>query len=157
MQLYLVAIGSPKYSFYEQASAHYLEQIRHHWKLEVIELREASGGNSEKESELVLATLEKRKWREDGRIKKILLEEKGQSHLSVDWAKKWQKWQTEGTSSIVFILGGAYGFTPEFKKEFPEKLALSAFTFPHDLARLVLLEQIYRVQMIMAGKKYHHA
>lgn len=157
MNIVLLALGRPKYPFFAQACEHYSTQIRHHWKLEIIELRDAEGGDIEKESAAIRDFLEKKKLLSDGKVKKVLLEERGKSFTSVQWAEKLRQWQDAGASQIIFILGGAYGFSPAFKKEIGEHLTLSDFTFPHDLARLVLLEQVYRAQMILAGKKYHHA
>ena len=65
-----------------------------------------------------------------------------------------EKWEGSGTSQVAFLIGGAFGFAPEFKKH--QLISLSQMTLPHDLVRVFFLEQIYRALHIKSGGKYHH-
>lgn len=85
----------------------------------------------------------------------ILCDERGKNLDSEIFAKKISTWQIQG-QRVVFIVGGAFGMTEDFLRRASFTLKLSDFTFPHELARVVLLEQVYRALTIQAGQKYHH-
>lgn len=85
----------------------------------------------------------------------ILLDENGQSYDSRQFASLLGKWQVHHPS-IVFVVGGAYGFSDEVYKRANTKLSLSAMTFSHQLIRLIFMEQLYRAFTIVRGEPYHH-
>ena len=86
----------------------------------------------------------------------ILLDEKGKEFSTLDFSKFISKKMMNRTKNIVFIIGGAYGFSTEFKEKFELKIALSKFTFSHDLARLIFSEQLYRSLTIINNIPYHN-
>ena len=86
----------------------------------------------------------------------ILLDEKGKEFSTLDFSKFISNKMMNRTKNIVFIIGGAYGFSTEFKEKFELKIALSKFTFSHDLARLVFSEQLYRSLTIINNIPYHN-
>ena len=86
----------------------------------------------------------------------ILLDEKGKEFSTKDFSKFISDKMMNRTKNIVFIIGGAYGFSSEFKKKFKLKIALSKLTFSHDMARLFFSEQLYRSLTIINNIPYHN-
>lgn len=86
----------------------------------------------------------------------ILLDERGAQLKSTDLAKKIQIYANQGKKRLVFVIGGAYGVNKEFRQEADVVWSLSKLVFPHQLVRLILVEQLYRSCTINAGEKYHH-
>ena len=85
----------------------------------------------------------------------ILLDENGKEFTSVELSQNLSKW-AEANRNIVFVIGGAYGFSDRVYQRANAKIALSKLTFPHQLARLVLYEQLYRALSIQKNLPYHH-
>ena len=86
----------------------------------------------------------------------ILLDEKGKEFSTMDFSKFISDKMMNRYKNVVFIIGGAYGFSTEFKERFKLKIALSKFTFSHDLARLFFIEQLYRSLTIINNIPYHN-
>ncbi|MGB0428497.1 MAG: 23S rRNA (pseudouridine(1915)-N(3))-methyltransferase RlmH [Flavobacteriales bacterium] len=87
----------------------------------------------------------------------ILLDEKGKTYSSEEWAVVLQKKMNQSPKRIVFVIGGAYGFADELYVKFPQKFALSKMTFTHQMIRLFFVEQVYRAFSIMKNSPYHHS
>lgn len=102
----------------------------------------------ESEGERLLAALPKM-----GR--KIVLDPKGKSFTSEAFADYVEQHTSVG-DELIFIIGGTFGVSPRVTAACEQKLSLSAMTFPHEMARVMLLEQLYRACTIVSGKKYHH-
>ena len=85
----------------------------------------------------------------------VLLDERGKDLSSRDFAAKLSNWQDQGTSNLVFLIGGADGVTEEIRKRANFMLCFGKLTWPHRLVRVMLLEQIYRAKQIIAGHPYH--
>ncbi len=103
----------------------------------------------EKEGELILKKLDKRDFL-------VLLDEQGKQMRSVDFARQLEKWQVQGVDSVVFLIGGAYGFSSAVYERASFQMSLSAMTFSHQMVRLIFLEQLYRACSINKGEPYHH-
>ena len=86
----------------------------------------------------------------------ILLDEKGKSLSSVGFAKYINAKRLSSYIRMVFVIGGPYGFSEEVCSKGNEKIALSSMTFPHQMVRLFLLEQLYRANTILNNEAYHH-
>lgn len=86
----------------------------------------------------------------------VSLDEKGKAMSTKDLAQLCEKHLNQGTHRLVFIIGGAYGLSSEVLKSSQEVMSLSKLTFPHQLVRLILAEQVYRACSILKGEKYHH-
>ncbi|MFN0276419.1 MAG: 23S rRNA (pseudouridine(1915)-N(3))-methyltransferase RlmH [Chitinophagales bacterium] len=86
----------------------------------------------------------------------ILLDEKGKQFTSEQFSKLLEKKQLENRKQLVFISGGAYGFSKHLTAKAHESIALSAMTFPHDLVRVIFAEQLYRAFSILHNERYHH-
>lgn len=86
----------------------------------------------------------------------ILLDEKGPQLTSVQFSKKFDQWRQGSHRRLIFLIGSAYGFDKSVYEKADELLSLSAMTLPHQLCRLLFLEQIYRACTILRGESYHH-
>jgi len=87
----------------------------------------------------------------------ILFDEKGKELTSVQFSSFFKKKMNSGLKNLVFVVGGAYGFSDEVYARANGKLAISQFTFPHQLIRVFILEQVYRSYTIIKGEPYHHS
>lgn len=86
----------------------------------------------------------------------VLLDERGQHLKSTEFAERIQKWMNSGPKRLIFAVGDAYGFSDEFRAQAQYELALSKMTFPHDLVRVLFVEQLYRALTILRNEPYHH-
>lgn len=85
-----------------------------------------------------------------------LFDEKGEEFTSVGFSNFFRKKMNSGVRNLVFVVGGAYGFSDEVYAESKGRIAISKLTFPHQLIRVLILEQIYRSYTIIKGEPYHH-
>ena len=85
----------------------------------------------------------------------ILLDLKGKQYSSEEFAQKIESIQTYSSSTIIFVIGGSLGMSDELLKSYPDKICFSRMTFPHQLIRLFLLEQIFRAFKILNNETYH--
>ena len=103
----------------------------------------------QKEAELQLKALE-------GADEVVLLDERGKSYRSVEFAEQISRYQNAGRRKLVFVIGGPYGFAPEVYRRATAQISLSAMTFSHQLVRVLFVEQLYRAMTILKGEPYHH-
>jgi len=103
----------------------------------------------EKEGEKMLANL-----RQDDFV--VLLDERGKSYNTIDFASFLQRVMTTSKKRLVFLIGGAWGFSSDVKDRADQQLSLSELTFSHQLVRLLFAEQLYRALSVIAGDPYHH-
>lgn len=143
MLLKLVVVGKVKDVHYSAKINEFMQRLNAFGKVEIVELRDDT---VEKESAAILKVLEN----ERGWV--VILDERGENITSTLLAEKIRNCDRK----IVMVIGGAFGFTDEVRKRADYLLALSKFTVTHEMARLILIEQLYRACTIIAGKKYHH-
>jgi 23S rRNA (pseudouridine1915-N3)-methyltransferase len=86
----------------------------------------------------------------------VLLDEHGTERTSMDYSQWLQRRMASGSKRLVFVVGGPYGFSPEVYDRANEKISLSKMTFPHELVRLIFVEQLYRAFTILRHEPYHH-
>ena len=86
----------------------------------------------------------------------MLLDDKGEDFTSLKFSEKIQSWMLSGKKRLVFVIGGAYGFSKNVYARGNEKLSLSKMTFSHQMVRLFFVEQIYRGYTILNNEPYHH-
>lgn len=154
MKFVLVAFGRSKFPFVAEGVEHYLHNIENMAEAEFLELKDQES-DPKKESAFLLESLKKKKFLDDGKARVFLLDERGKLQSSKEFAASLGALRDQGVQKFVFVIGGAYGFPEELKAKFP-LISLSKMTFPHDLARLVLSEQLYRALHILKGGAYHH-
>jgi len=157
MRLKLICVGKAK-SAPEQLASVYIERIKGYGQLSVIEVAETryvqSPGPGERDRVLaaegarILAKLE-------AKDHVVALDERGREFTSEAFAAYLQEHALRGASTFAFVIGGSLGLSPEVKARADLCLSLSKFTLPHLLARVVLLEQLYRAFTILRGEPYH--
>ncbi|MBQ9179248.1 MAG: 23S rRNA (pseudouridine(1915)-N(3))-methyltransferase RlmH [Firmicutes bacterium] len=151
MNIRIVCIGKLKEKYWQGAEAEYLKRLSSYAKVEIAELKESPSDDVNEEGERIVKILGAPK--NDEFI--ITLEIKGKSLDSEGLAAKINDLAIEGKSNITFIIGGSNGLSPEVSALADFKLSFSAMTFPHQMMRVILLEQIYRSFKIIRGEKYH--
>lgn len=156
MRLSLITVGSLKKGYLKAGCGDFEGRIGHYSRFQSIEVKaEASkGGRSpgeikSREADRILQRIPR------GALT-IALDERGESWRTEDLAKFFEEAQIRGRKDVAFVIGGPLGLDPGFIKGADKRLGLSAFTLPHDLARLILLEQIYRAFTLIAGEPYHN-
>lgn len=149
----IVAIGKLKEKYFQEAFGEYTKRLSPYCAVEVMELKPESFGSGDKdrakakEGEKIIKFLENNK-----RSKIFILDEHGRKFTSPQFAELLKPI----TEPMVFVIGGSLGFSDEVLNYPAEKIALSDMTFPHELARVNLIEQIYRAVTIIKGKEYHY-
>ena len=154
----LLTVGKLKEKFYLSAAAEYEKRLKAYCRFSMIELPETRLPNDpspaeiaaglEKEAELILAKIPK------GAFFCVLTPE-GKSLSSEALAEKLEQVKLSGKSAACFLIGSSFGMAPRVKAAADLKLSMSAMTFPHHLARIMVLEQLYRAEAIQVGSKYH--
>lgn len=150
-QIHLIVVGKLKDSNLESIENDYLKRINNP-ELIIHELK-ASAENKEAEGEALLKKI--RDLAQGGATHLIAMSEWGKKRTSVEFAD-WTRSLLERPAKIIFMISGAEGFSDEVLKNCQEKISLSELTFPHKLARIILVEQLYRAQTIRTGHPYHN-
>jgi 23S rRNA (pseudouridine1915-N3)-methyltransferase len=156
MKLRILAVGRAKGGPESALIAEY--QKRLHWPLvidEVEEKRPLSGAELKAREGALLQAAIGRADKAGGRAVLIALDERGKILGSRDFAARLKGWEEQGAPEILFLLGGADGLAPALRDQATFVLSLGQMTWPHLLARAMLVEQIYRAQQILAGHPYH--
>ena len=150
----LLVIGKIKENYFAEAINEYSKRLKPYAKLDVVELKAESFSEGAKEkakkmeAERILSFLDKKP---DAQV--FILDENGKNPTSKEFAQIMEKSES---GHFIFVVGGALGFASEIIEKPYLKLSLSNMTFPHEVARVVLFEQIYRAMTIIKGKEYHH-
>lgn len=152
MRLHILAIGRLRPGPHEALARHYAERIT--WPLTLREIEEKRplppAELVEREAALLLAAVPKG-------AALVALDARGKSLGSEEFAQRLARWRDSGASDVAFIIGGAEGLADRVLNEAQLVLSLSAMTWPHLLARGMLLEQLYRTQQILARHPYHRS
>ena len=152
MRLRILSVGRDRSGLYQPAAEEYAGRIARYAKLELLELPEArkhagTPQAKEEEGEAILAKV-------GARERLVALDERGREHSSPELARRLQAWLTGGRD-VSLVLGGSDGLAPAVLARADERLSLSRLTLAHRLARVVLLEQVYRAFTILRGERYH--
>ena len=156
MKIVLLSIGKTSEEYLIEGIAQYQKRLKHYVQFELIEIPNIKKTQNfskneliKKEGELILNTIQASDYL-------VLLDDKGQDFTSVKFSKKVQQWMLSGKKRLVFVIGGAYGFSDIVYQRGNEKLSLSKMTFSHQMVRLFFVEQIYRAYTILNNEPYHH-
>jgi len=148
MKLRFIWIGKTKDKNWKALQDEYLRRLSHFVRTESVEIKDsASHENPDIEGERILATLNQRTFA-------VLLDVKGEAISSQALAAKIEEWQNRGLKEVSFIIGGASGVSRRVAETADISLSLSFLTFTHEMARAVLLEQLYRAYTIIKGFPY---
>jgi 23S rRNA (pseudouridine1915-N3)-methyltransferase len=150
----LICIGKTDDSRIESLFIEYENRLKHYTKYNSEFLVQKKKYKSEvqikkEEGELLLQKIEKSSFL-------ILLDESGKTCNSKQFSMFMQKRMNSGLKEVVFVIGGAFGFSSEVYERANAKVALSTMTFTHQMVRLIFVEQLYRAFTILKGEKYHH-
>ena len=154
----LITVGKLKEKFYLSAAAEYEKRLKGYCHFQLLELPEVRLSDNPSPAEIT-AALEKEA---DAIVEKIpkgawfcTLTPEGKMLSSEDLAEKLKSVKLSGKNSVCFLIGSSFGMAPRLKQMADFRLSMSTMTFPHHLARVMVLEQIYRAEAIQAGSKYH--
>ena len=158
LSVHLICVGKLKEKFYIEACGEYVKRLSAYCKLQITELPEERLPQAPSRAQID-AALE----REAAAIRAklppsaslVALCVEGKLRSSEELARLMDDWSQNSAKHLVFLIGGSYGLHPSIKAEAWVKLSMSPMTFPHHLARVMLLEQIYRGYQINAGSRYH--
>ncbi|MCR4956289.1 MAG: 23S rRNA (pseudouridine(1915)-N(3))-methyltransferase RlmH [Lachnospiraceae bacterium] len=158
MKISIVCVGKIKEKFFSLGIEEYSKRLQRYCNLSIIEVADEKTKEkaSDKEIELVKEKEGARildKIKEDAYVIALAIE--GKQYDSLQLAQKMAELMTYGNSNIVFVIGGSLGLSEDVLNRANEKLSFSKLTFPHQLMRVVLLEQIYRCFRINEGEPYH--
>lgn len=152
MRLKVLWVGKSREEWVKQAVADYAGRIRRYTPFETIEVREEKGAEAEEMRRRECERLERQI---PAGATLVLLDERGRQMDSPGLAGFVSRERDGGTGDLVFAIGGAYGFSDNFRQK-GRLLSLSPLTFTHQMVRVFLLEQIYRAFTIMNNEPYHH-
>lgn len=156
MKISLIVIGKTEEAYLKEGASIYIQRLKHYIAFDIIEIPSIKNTKNmspskivEKEGELLLKQIIKHEYC-------VLLDEKGRSFRSVEFADYIKNKLNQSTRSLAFVVGGAYGFSPEVYNIANMKLSLSDMTFSHQMIRLFFLEQLYRAFTIIKNEPYHN-
>jgi 23S rRNA (pseudouridine1915-N3)-methyltransferase len=156
MIIKLIAIGKTDQKELEQLTQQYVQRLGHYIRLEWVIIPDIKSVKNltedqqkEKEGQLILDKVA-------SADVLILLDENGKSMRSEEWADFLQKKMNQGIKTLVFVIGGPYGFSSAMYARAQEKISFSKMTFSHQMIRLFFAEQLYRGFTILKNEPYHH-
>ena len=157
MKITLLVVGKTTDKYLIEGIEKYTKRLIHYCKFQIVEIPELKNTKSlseeqqkEKEAELILQKI-------TTTDHVILLDEQGKQFTSIEFSKEINKWMNQSVSSVVFLIGGPYGFDQKIKNRANAEISLSKMTFSHQMVRLFFVEQIYRAYSILKGEPYHHS
>ena len=156
MKISLFVIGKTNFAFVKEGIATYTKRLKRYVNFEMVELPDVKGAKNMSPDEL--------KKREgeifDKKIKSgdfiVLLDEKGKQFTSREFASFIQNKSLQSTKHLVFVVGGAYGFSEKMYQTAHSKISLSKMTFSHQIIRVIFMEQFYRAYTIINEDPYHN-
>ena len=152
MRVVVAAVGKPRNAALAAAIDEYETRAARYWPLDVHEVREEKAGSLS--SEVVKEREGERLAGRAGAARIVACDASGKSFTSEEFAA-WLQREREGDRDTAFVIGGAYGLSDEILRRASMKISLAPWTVPHELARLVLAEQLYRAGTIIRGEPYH--
>lgn len=154
----LITMGKLKEKFYISAAQEYTKRLSGYCHFTLVELPESRlpenpspaeiAAGLEKEAETILARIPKSSWF-------CVFTPEGKELSSEKFAEKMKDVKLSGKSSAIFLIGSSFGMAPKVKERADFRFSMGPMTFPHHLARIMVLEQLYRAEAIQAGSKYH--
>ena len=156
MKVKLIVIGKTKSKFLVDGENEYQKRLKHYCKFSELVISDIKNSGKlskkelkEKEGNLILESIKNNDY-------VILLDDKSLELSSIGFAEFLNKKMVSSTNELVFIIGGAFGFSESVYKRANTKLSLSKMTFSHQMVRMIFKEQLYRAFTIIKGEKYHH-
>lgn len=157
-EITLITMGKLKEKFYISAASEYSKRMAAYCKFSLLELPESRlpenpspaeiAAGLEKEADVIFSKIPKGAWF-------CVFTPEGKTLSSEAFAEKLKEVKLSGKSTACFLIGSSFGMAPKVKERADFKLSMGPMTFPHHLARIMVLEQLYRAEAIQAGSKYH--
>ncbi len=158
MRITVIGVGKIKERYFVDAIGEYGKRLGRFCKLEVVEVadeRTPEGASEEERVRIKRREGERILQRIPGNSLVVALAIEGKMWDSVELSRQMERWNVGGVSHVTFVIGGSLGLADEVFLRADERLSFSRMTFPHQLMRVILLEQIYRSFMIRSGAPYH--
>ena len=156
MKITLLVIGKTEADYLKKGIDIYLKRLVHYLPFSMVVIPALKNNKNlteeqqkQKEGELILSQTKPGD-------QLILLDENGKQFSSVKFSRYLEKMMVAGTRSIVFVVGGPYGFSEQVYQKASGRISLSEMTFSHQMVRLIFVEQMYRAMTILKGEPYHH-
>jgi len=156
MKVKLLLTGKTNSEYLKSGIDDYVQRLKHYLPFEMVVIPELKNNKKmsedqqkTKEGELILAQISPPDF-------VVLLDENGKEFSSVGFSNFVSKKMVSGLKSMIFVVGGPYGFSDEIYKRSEMKISLSKMTFSHQMVRLIFVEQLYRAMTILKGEPYHH-
>ena len=156
MKIVLLTIGKTNERYLVDGIQHYQNRLKHYMPFEIIEIPNVKKAKNlsktelkKKEGLLITQYIQSTDY-------VILLDDKGKTSSSLEFAQKLESWLNSGKKRLLFVVGGAYGFSDEIYSKASRKCSLSKMTFSHQMVRLFFAEQLYRAFTILKNEPYHH-
>jgi 23S rRNA (pseudouridine1915-N3)-methyltransferase len=154
MKVVVLSVGRVRQKFVLQGEAEYLQRIKGSFQVELVELGMESP-ESMNPTEVQAREAEEVLKRTKGYEYLVVLDERGKEMTSKALSDFIQARMNSGSKSVCFVIGGAYGFAEKVRQEADLILSLSALTFPHQMTRMLVVEQLYRSHTLIKGISYH--
>ena len=156
MKIILFEVGKTNKQYLIEEISDYQKRLKHYMSLEIVEIPNIKNKKNlsweeitKKEGNMILTQIKSSDYL-------VLLDDKGKQFTSVEFSNKLRQWMLNRTKRLIFVIGGAYGFSKEIYNRGNEKLSLSRMTFSHQMVRLFFVEQLYRGYTILNNQPYHH-
>lgn len=156
MKLRLICVGKLSADWQQQAAADYGARLKHYFPVEIVELKEEKGGRKGDTAGLVRREGERILKQIPAPARVVILDEKGANPTSEKLARQLQNEMLHGGRDWCLIIGGPYGLAAFVRQRAEQTLSLSAMTLTHQVARILLLEQLYRAATIINNEPYHN-
>lgn len=157
MKIRLICISKTTEKYLQEGIAIYEKRLQHYCKYQRIEIPDLKNAKNlsfeiqkQKEAELILSKISNTDF-------VVLLDENGKEFNSIQFSTELNKWMNQSITSVVFVIGGPYGFDELVYERANLKMSLSKLTFSHQMVRLFFTEQLYRAYSILKSEPYHHA
>jgi 23S rRNA (pseudouridine1915-N3)-methyltransferase len=156
MKIKLIVVGKSAFDFVKEGEEVYEKRLLHYLPFEKLVVSDVKNPRNlsheelkKKEGEMILSKITNQDFL-------VLLDENGSQFTSTKFASWLERKVNEGNRSMVFVIGGAFGFSKDVYDRSNYLISLSKMTFSHQLVRVIFLEQLYRAQTILKGEPYHH-
>lgn len=156
MQIHIVSVGDKMPAWADSATQEYLKRMPRELGVKLVEIRPAVRAAGKPVAALLKLEASRMQAAVPPGATHVLLDERGQHWTSTQLAARLQDWM-RNASTVAFLIGGADGVDGEIRAKADLELSLSSFTLPHALARVMLVEQLYRAASILKGHPYHRA
>ena len=156
MKITLAVIGKTEVGFVRQGIDEYVKRLQHYVQFNIQYIGDVKSTRNMSEAQQKTAEGKSLLAAIDTSDYVVLLDEHGTERTSMDYSQWLQRRMASGSKRLVFVVGGPYGFSPEVYDRANEKISLSKMTFPHELVRLIFVEQLYRAFTILRHEPYHH-